>query len=168
MAIVTNWRDAFQLVENTLNSVIRGEINGIPELTQQDKIAVEYLTTLDGYKLVHPRGVYGILFQGSKPSKDDRIKSNSLFMKEDLIIGVVSIIRFIYVKDAAIDLQPKLPMEYAELAIKALSGIEIENNRPEYERKIYPLPTELVDETDGVWKYLTPFVVPRDFKERTI
>jgi len=109
-----------------------------------------------------------LLFNGSQYSRDERIKSNAVIMKEDLMIGVVSIIRFYDVPGTEIDKLPMMPIEYAELAVDTMAGIEIENKRPEYERRIIPVRTELVDEDKGVWKYLTTFLVPRDFFETSI
>jgi hypothetical protein len=153
---ITNIRDLFQLFETNLETAVG-------TLDQKDRIGFEYLKTLDGYNLAHPRGVYGLLFNGAQYSRDERIKSNTIVMKNDLMIGVVSIIRYFDVPNAPLEDQPMMPVEYAELAVDTMSGIEIENNRPEYERRIIPVRTELVDEEKGVWKYLTTFSVPRDF-----
>ncbi len=56
-----------------------------------------------------------------------------------------------------------LPGDYVELAVNTLSGIEIFNNRPENERMIYPVRSELIDEDKGIWKYLVTFSIPLDF-----
>lgn len=161
--VIVNIRDLYQLFETKLKLAVNGDGQDLEGLTQRDRIGFEYLKTLDGYKLAHPRGVYGLLFNGSQYSRDERVKSNSVVMKNDVLIGVVSIIRYFDVPNAVLADQPMMPVEYAELAVDTMTGIEIENNRPEYERRIIPVRTELVDETDGVWKYLTTFSVPRDF-----
>jgi hypothetical protein len=160
---ISSVRDVFQLFEDGLKTAVNGDGDQIEGLDQRDRIGFEYLKTLDNYKLAHPRGVYGLLFSGEQYSRDERIKSNVVIMKDDLMIGIVSIIRYFDVPGAPLEDQPMMPVEYAELAVDTMAGIEIENKRPEYERKIIPLRTELVDETDGVWKYLTTFIVPRDF-----
>lgn len=160
---LSNLRDLFQLFETTLKEAVNGDGDQVEGLDQQERVDVEYLTTLDGYVLKHPRGVYGLLFNGSNYARDERIKSNTVAMKHDVMIGVVSIIRFIQTPNAPLEDQPMMPFEYAELAVETISGIELWNNRPETERRIIPVRTELVDESNGIWKYLTTFSVPTDF-----
>lgn len=158
---ITKIKDAFKLFEEKLKTAVA-------ELDQKDQIGIERLTSLESYNLVHPRGVYGLMFNGDQYTKDERVRSNNLFMKRDMLIGVLSIIRFFENPGAAIENYPMMPSEYAEIAINAISGIEVENNRPEYERKIVPLRTELVDQEKEIWKYLTTFSVPLDYVEKSL
>ena len=158
---ITKIKDAFRLFEEKLNEAVA-------KLDQRDQIGIERLTSLENYNLVHPRGVYALMFNGDQFTKDERVRSNNVFMKRDMLIGVVSIIRFFENPGVSIENYPMMPSEYTEIAIDALSGIEIENNRPEYERKIIPLRTELVDQEKEVWKYLTTFSVPLDFIEKEL
>lgn len=151
-------RAAFKLFDQKLK-----EASGT--LEQRDQVGVEVLKTLDGYVLTHNRGIYGLLFNGKQFLRKEDSKGNVVFLKENLIIGVASIVRYFDAPGVDIDLQPMMPFEYTELAEDAIAGIEVDNNRPEYERKIIPLRTDLVDEEKGVWKYLTTFEIPRDFWE---
>jgi len=153
---ITNIKDAFKLFEDNLKIAVA-------TLAQQDQIGLERLSTLDNYTLKHPRGVYGLIYNGDVYQRDELVKSNTVKMKEDLMIGVVSIIRFFDNPNASVSDYPMMPGEYPELAVDTLSGLEIFNNRPEYERRVIPVRTELVDETNGIWKYLTTFLIPRDF-----
>jgi hypothetical protein len=155
---ITKIKNAFRLFEAKLNEAVA-------ELNQKDQVGIERLTSIENYNLVHPRGVYGLMFNGDQYTKDERVRSNNVFMKRDMLIGVLSVIRFFENPGASIENYPMMPSEYTEIAINALSGIEVENNRPEYERKIIPLRTELVDQEKEVWKYLTTFSVPLDFIE---
>lgn len=155
---IENVRDAFKLFETKLKEASAS-------LDQVDQVGFEILTTLDGYNLTHPRGVYGLLFNGKQFLKRDDSKGNVVFMKQNLMIGVVSIIRFFDVKGADVDKMPMMPVEYTEVAEDVIAGIEVFNSRPEYERKIVPVRTELIDEEKGVWKYLTTFEIPKDFWE---
>jgi hypothetical protein len=159
--VINKARDVFQLFEEKLKEAVLS-------LDLKDQVGFDILPTLDGYVLNHSRGIFGLLYNGEQYSKDERIRSDAVIMKNDLMIGVVSIIRFIGAAGTPIEKYPMLPMEYPELAVNTLSGIEIENKRPEYERKIIPVRTELVDEERGVWKYLTTFSVPRDFYETSL
>jgi hypothetical protein len=87
-------------------------------------------------------------------------------MKDDTFIGIITVARFNTIQNQPIEKWQMLPMEYCELAVDALSGIEVWNKRPESEGKIYPVRIELIDETAGEWKYLTSFGVPLDFVEK--
>lgn len=159
--VITKIRDAFKLFEDSLNAAVL-------TLDQQDRIVVERITTLENYKPRSARGGFGLMFNGSNFSKDPRIGGTSLIMKDDLFIGVVSAITHIDQMNEPIEKQPMLPAEYTELAVNTMSGIEIWNKRPETERKIYPVRSELIDEENGKWKYLTTFCVPRDFIESSL
>jgi hypothetical protein len=161
MESITKSRDAFKLFEEKLKAAVA-------ELEQKDQVGIERLTSLDNHNLVHPRGIYGIMFNGETYTKDERVRSNNLFMKRDMLIGVVSIIRFFENPGVAIETHPMMPSEYTEIAIDALSGIEVENKRPEYERKIVPVSTNLIEQEKEVWKYLTTFLVPLDFIEKEL
>ncbi|MCF8263612.1 MAG: Gp37 family protein [Melioribacteraceae bacterium] len=154
-------KDAFKLFKSKLETAIEG-------LNQGDKVEVERLPSLDGYELTHPRGVFGLINSGGEYNQREDVGSSAVIMKHDLMIGVVSIIRFWDKKDSEIDDTIMYPDEYAELAVDAISGIKIENKRPESEQSIIPVRTELIDEDGGVWKYLTTFKVPIDFIEKSL
>lgn len=155
---ISGIKDAFKLFEEKLG-------NASESLNQQDKVAVQRLITLPepGFTLPHPRGIFGILYIGDFFKDDENIKSTTLKMKDDLMIGVISAIRFYDNPNASIENYPMIPAEYTEIARNAVSGIEVLNNRPEYERMIKPVRTELVFEEKAVWVYLTTFSIPIDF-----
>ncbi len=153
--------DAIAIFESTLKDAVK-------QLDQTDQIAVERLTTLDGYILKHPRGCFGLLYNGSSYEKDPNVKSSAVIMKRNILIGVVSIVRFFDNPNQTLDKFKMIPADYVDFATDNISGIEIFNERPEYERKIIPVKDELVDEEGGIWKYLTTFSVPADFIEKSL
>ncbi len=154
---IENIREAIKVFEEALEPAIK-------KLDQQNLVKVERLTTLDGYKLKEPRGAIGLLYGGS--TYESNSKGRSLLMKRIMLINVAPIIRFI---DNPIQPTEKynvmMPAEYVDFVIDALSGIEVFNHLPEYERKVYPVRDELVEEQDFVWKYLVTMAVPVDFTE---
>ncbi len=158
---IANIKDAFKLFEEKLNEAVA-------TLQSTDRISVERVTHLESFEPRSARGGFGIIFNGSDFNKDPRVGGTALRMKNDLFIGVISMINFFEVMGEPIDKQPMMPFEYTELAVNTLSGIEVWNTRPETERKIYPIRTELVDEDRGRWKYLTTFGIPIDFTEQNL
>jgi len=157
---ITNIKEAFKCFEGALKTASS-------KLSQGNQISVERMKTLDKFTLTHGRGTWGLLDSGSDYTRKEEIKGGPVFMKRSLLIGVVSVIRFLDNPKAGIENYDEmmLPSEYAEAAIDALTGIEVESTLPEYQRKIIPVKTELVEETDGIWKYLTTFMVPMDYTE---
>lgn len=153
-------REAIEVFENVLDPAIK-------ELDQCDQVTKERLRTLSEYKLTHPRGVLGILYGGS--TYESITKGRTLLMKRIMLIQVAAVIRFV-----DNPLQPSesyrvmMPAEYVDFIIDKISGIEIFNHLPEYQRKVYPVRDELVDEQDYVWKYLVTFGVPVDFMEKEL
>jgi len=153
-------REAIDVFEKVLDPAIK-------ELDQCDQVTKERLRTLSEYKLTHPRGVLGILYGGS--TYESITKGRTLLMKRIMLIQVAVVIRFI-----DNPLQPSesyrvmMPAEYVDFIIDKISGIEIFNHLPEYQRKVYPVRDELVDEQDYVWKYLVTFGVPVDFMEKEL
>lgn len=159
--VISKSRDLFKLVEDKLNEAMSA-------LDQKERVSVEFATTLENFTPKSARGGFGILFNGKNYSKDPRILGPSLIMKDDTFIGIITVARFNTIQNQPIEKWPMLPMEYTELVVDALSGIEVWNKRPENENKIYPVRTELIDETAGNWKYLTSFGVPLDFVEKEL
>lgn len=153
-------REAIKVFEEALEPAIK-------KLDQQDQVGLERLRTLDQYKLTHPRGSIGILYGGS--TYENTTKGGSLLMKRIMLINVAPIIRFV---DNPMQPSEKynvmMPAEYVDFIINELSGIEVFNHLPDYERKVYPVRDELVDEQDFVWKYLVTFGIPVDFVEKNI
>jgi|GEM_PF-2881269 len=157
--VISNITEIFELFEARLTE-------GAASFKQSDKIAVERLTTLTGYALKNVRGAYGIIYTGAQYN-DKEEKNRIVQLKHDILMSVVSIIRFI---DNGLSIEKAkrygmMPAEYADKAVEILSGIPIFSHRAAYDRKIVPLKTELVDEADGVWRYMTTFRVPCEFTE---
>jgi hypothetical protein len=148
-------REAIKVFEDTLEPAI-----GM--LASADQVGKERLRTLAEYKLTHPRGVLGILYGGS--TYESITKGRSLLMKRIMLIQVAPIIRFVdNPMQPSENYNVMMPAEYVDFLTETLSGIEVFNHLPEYERKVYPVRDELVDEQDFVWKYLVTFGVPVDF-----
>ena len=159
---ITNIKSAFKLVSEKLEEAVN-------KLDDRDKVSIDLATQVDNYKPKLSRGGFGLLMNGNNFTKDERIKGSSLIMKDDLFIGVISTIRFFNTSNSLNDnLDRMIPAEYTELAVNTLSGIEVFNKRPEGERKIYPVRTELINEENGLWTYLTTFCIPRDFVEQSL
>ncbi len=158
---ITKAKHAFKIFTEKLN-----EANLALDL--QDRVSIERLTTTEGPPPRHQRGIIGLIYSGDNFEKDPNTKGPSLIMKRDILIGVVPWIRYIDNPLLPIDETRKLPMDYVELAIDALSGIEVFNHRPQFENKVFPLRAELNDEKDGWWRYLITFSVPCDFVETSI
>lgn len=159
--VINNIKEAIKLFEEKLNEAVN-------LLNQVDKISVDRVTALESYNPRLSRGGFGIIFNGNNFAKDERIGGTSLIMKDDIYLGVISAIRFYETSTAPVDSYAMIPAEYTELAVNTLSGIEVWNKRPENERKIYPIRTELVDEENGLWKYMTTFCIPKDFVEQSL
>jgi len=157
---IENIREAIKVFENALEPAVK-------KLDQKDIVGIERLRTLDQYKLAHPRGVLGLLYAGS--TYESVTKGRALLMKRIMLINVAPIIRFV-----DNPMQPSenynimMPAEYVDFIIETLSGVQVFNHLPEYERKVYPVRDELVDEQDFVWKYLVTFGIPIDFVEKNI
>ena len=159
---IKNIKSAFKLFNDKLEEAVN-------KLDDGDKVSIDIATSIESYKPKLSRGGFGLLMSGNNFTKDERIKGPALIMKDDLFIGVISAIRFFNNSNSLNDqLDRMIPAEYPELAVTTLSGIEVFNKRPEGERKIYPVRTELFDEENGLWRYLTTFGIPRDLIEQSL
>ena len=159
--VIAKSRELFKLVQDKLNTEIL-------TLDQKERISVEFAATIEDFKPKSARGGLGILFNGKNYVKDPRISGPSMIMKDDTFVGIILVAKFHTIQNQPIEKWPMMPMEYCELAVDALSGIEVWNKRPESEGKIYPVRIELIDETAGEWKYLISFGVPLDFIEKEL
>lgn len=143
----------------------------IKELTQalKDKLETEVMTlpeahrrvveippTLDRYKLKNGFGAFLIVPIGGQFSKPKT--EHAVIQDHDIEIAVVVVANYIT--------DHPTPTDYVQFAIDALSGLEIENNRPE--RKVYPIMWEAVDDKqiDFEWWYKILFSVPADNYEK--
>jgi len=153
--------DVFELFEKTL-------ADGVEKLGQSDKVTVERLFSIpdDNYVLKPPKGTYGIMNSGTTYTKKDSARVAQL--NQDILMSVVSIIRFTDNGLQTVDKAKRygmMPAEYPDYAADLLTGIEIFSTRPVADRKIIPLKTDLVNEKNGLWIYVTTFTVPKDFIE---
>ena len=90
-------------------------------------------------------------------------------LNEDILMSVYAIIRFQDNGLASLDKLKRfgtMPAQYPEMIVDALSGIEVRSTRPVAERKIIPVKTDLLQESSGVWFYVSTFSVPRDYIEK--
>ena len=161
--IINTIKDAFSLFEEILRE-------GVDNLTQGNKVALERMAAMptSDYTLKHPRGVFGIIHLGTNYNKKDGYNGRVVQLNQDMSLSVVSIIRFIDNGLSSVSDMERygmLPAEYPELTVDLLSGIEIQSTRPAYDRRITPIKTELVDQVNGLWFYLTTFNIPKDFIE---
>jgi hypothetical protein len=151
-------REAVKVFEDTLAHAIK-------TLEQQDMVGLERLRTLDQYKLVHPRGVIGLLYGGS--NYESITKGRTLLMKRTILVTIAPMIRFIdNSMQPSEKYQTMMPAEYVDFIVNNLSGITIFNHLPENERKVYPIRDELFKEEDYVWTYLVTMGIPVDFIEK--
>lgn len=148
--IVSKASKALNLAEQLL-------ISGVDKLDQPDKVKVEQPGSAKNYTLSHVRGALLILYGGSAYSKTDE-RNNAVLMKRDIVVSVIVWIRHYDKRMAACD--------YVDFVLDALTGAEIENTRPEYERKIYPIDDDLVEEKNGEWQYIVRVGVPTDYVEQ--
>lgn len=126
-------------------------------LDQRDNVVVEIAATIEGITIKGPKGTVYLIYLGSKHSKKDE-RNNAVMNNRDIVIGAIAFVK--YFSDGM------KPDEYVEWINDTLTGIEIENTRPEYERKIYPINDELIDENLGEWKYMVRIGVPVDYIEK--
>lgn len=150
-------KDAVKLFRSRLKQAV-------DKLPFENKVGVQRLTTMRS-TITHARGIYGIMNEGSVYSETPQSNGGVVVMKHDLMIGVVSKIRFFDNPDEDVNDHLMTPDEYPELAVDTLAGIEVFNRRPHNENKIIPVKTELVEEETGIWTYLTTFSIPLDFIE---
>ncbi len=153
--------EAFKVIEDALSEKLK-------ELDQANRVAVERLTQLDGYVLKDPVGVIGLLYAGDNFTKRDDYRGNKIFMKREMLISVVPIIRFIDSPRISVEHYKMIPADYVDFVLGAVAGIEVFNKRPGYENKIYPVASSLAEEANGVWKYPVTFGVPLDYAEEDL
>ncbi|MBX3008614.1 MAG: hypothetical protein KF816_11395 [Melioribacteraceae bacterium] len=142
---------------NAANIVEKILLTEVEKLDQLDKVKIEQPGTVKNYTLGHARGALLILYGGSSYSKTDE-RNNAVIMKRDIVISIVVWIRHFDKRMAAAD--------YIDFVLDAVTEEEIDNTRPEYERKIYPIDDELVEEKNGEWQYIVRVGVPTDYVER--
>jgi hypothetical protein len=152
VSIIEKISDALKLFEETIREKI-------PLLDQRDQVIVRQTSSIENIMISGPKGTIHLLYLGSKHSKKD-MRNNAILTDRDLQIGALAHIR--YFDDGM------KPHDYVEWLNEILSGLEVENTRAEYERKVYPINDELIDEANGEWKFMVRFGVPIDFIEQSL
>ncbi len=130
-------------------------------LNQKHQLKVEQAYSIEDLRIDGPVGTLFILYLGSA-HKPKEMTNNAVITDRDITIGVV-----VYVNYFSGDEYLK-PSDYIEFIYETICGIEVENHRLEYQRKIYPKGDELLDEEKGKFKYLVRFGVPGEFWEKSI
>lgn len=148
--IISRGSEALNIVEKIL-------LSEVEKLDQLDKVKIEQPGTVKNYTLGHPRGALLILYGGASYTKTDE-RNNAVVMKRDIVVSIVVWIRHFDKRMIAAD--------YIDFILDAVTQEEVENTRPEYERKIYPIDDELVEEKNGEWQYIVRVGVPTDYVER--
>lgn len=129
---------------------------GIQKLPQQFQRPVDIVRSLNSFVIPNSLGIYGIIPIGgdfNAPQNPDAI-----IQKHDLAMGVI------------VGMFPVLdhpsPVEYVEYAIDALTGLYLDNNRPE--RLVYPVRWEPMEERweNNEWWYRIIFNCPIDHYEK--
>lgn len=134
-------------------------IEAVGLLDQSNRVAVEQTSSIDGMRISDPKGNIFVAYLSGKHKPKD-LRNNCILNDRDLVVGVFPFIRYF-------DNGMK-PSDYVDFVNEALSGIEIENTRAEYQRKIYPIDDSLIEENNGEWKYMVRFGVPIDFIEKSL
>jgi len=127
-----------------------------PELDKGDVVSIRRAASLDNLMIDGPKGTISVTYLGSSHKKKD-LRNNAILTNRDLIIGCIAHIRYFD--------EGMKPEDYVEWLNDVICGIEVENTRAEYERKIYPMNDELIEQESREWKFMVRFGVPMDFIE---
>jgi len=143
-------------ISEAMSLILATLLDEAPKLDQGDIVSVRRTPSLDNLMIDGPKGTIHILYMGGNHKKKD-LRNNAILTNRDLTIGCIAHIRYFD--------EGMKPEDYVEWLNDVLCGIEVENTRPEYERKIYPINDELIEQENGEWKFLVRFGVPIDFIE---
>ncbi len=144
--------DALKLFEGTLNDKVK-------LLDQRDIVKIEQTASIENIRISGSKGTIHLVYLGGRHVKTNET-NNAVLTKRDLQIGAIAHIRYFD--------EGMKPHDYVEWLNDSLSGLEIENSRAEYERKVYPVNDELIDEANGEWKFMVRFGIPVDFIEQQL
>ncbi|NMB83101.1 MAG: hypothetical protein GYA14_14915 [Ignavibacteria bacterium] len=144
--------DALKLFEETL-------IEKVALLDQRDQVKIEQAASIENIRRVGPKGTIHLVYLGSRHNKKD-MRNNAVLTDRDLQIGAIAQVQYFD--------EGMKPHDYVEWLNECLCGLEVENTRAEYQRKVYPINDELIDETNGEWKFMVRFGVPIEFIEQSI
>ncbi len=138
-------------IKDIMNLVKKKLEDGVKAFPQEHRRSVEIPVYLADYKLNNLFGVFLVIPLGG--GFGDSKASNVILQNHDIQIGVLVGMRCIHS-------HPR-PEEYVELAIRSLTGVEIEEI-DRTDRKIYPIKWEPVEELwkADEWWYKITFVVP--------
>jgi hypothetical protein len=132
---------------------LQAEVDKLPSQFQRP---VEIIRSLNEFKIPNSFGVFGIIPIGG----DFKASQNpsAIIQDHDLAMGVI------------VGMFPVLghpsPDEYVEFVIDSLTGLYLENNRPE--RLVYPVRWEPIEERweNNEWWYRIIFNCPIDHYEK--
>lgn len=144
--------DALKLFEDTLKEKV-------VLLDQRDQVKIEQASSIENIKRNGPKGTIHLVYLGSKHNKKN-MSNNAILTDRDLQIGAIAQIQYFD--------EGMKPHDYVEWLNEVLCGLEVENTRAEYQRKVYPINDELIDEANGEWKFMVRFGVPIDFIEQSL
>ncbi|MCU7494767.1 MAG: hypothetical protein HF314_12000 [Ignavibacteria bacterium] len=124
------------------------------DLNGESRLPISFPRSIDDYKLNHSKGEILIVYKGGKfsPSKAE----NGVLQNRDIKIGVIAVIR-----KTTDNLTPEA---YVEWATDALSGTELDVDRPD--RFITAEEDEWLKEQNYEWWYGITFNVPVVFVEK--
>jgi hypothetical protein len=128
----------------------------VKELPQEHQRKVQQVESLNAFRIPDAFGIFGIIPIGGDFT--DPQEADYIIQKHDAAMGVIVAMRPI--------LNHPRPFEYVELAIDALTGLYLENNRPE--RLVHPVKWEPLEErwTNDEWWYRIIFNCPIDHYEK--
>jgi hypothetical protein len=142
-----------KILSDLFRDTLEAEINKLPVPHRRP---VEIIQSVNQFRITNSFGVYGIIPIGgdfTPPENPDAIIQN-----HDVAMGVIVGMRPI--------LDHPRPVEYVEFAIDALTGLYLENNRPE--RRVSPAKWEPMEERweNDEWWYRIIFNGPIDHYEK--
>jgi hypothetical protein len=132
---------------------LRDEIKKLPQEQQRN---VEEIVNINTFAIPNPFGVIGVIPVSGKLDKS-KIESGIL-QDHDVGMGVIVAMRYV-------SGHPK-PISYVEYVMDSMTGLYLENNRPD--RQVYPLGWEPLEDKwqNGEWWYQITFVCPIDHYEK--
>lgn len=144
--------DALKLFEDTLKEKVL-------LLDQRDQVTIEQAASIENIRKANVKGTIHLVYLGCKHAKKD-MRNNAVLTNRDLHIGAIAQVQYFD--------EGMKPHDYVEWLYNSLSGLEVENTRAEYERKVYPIGDELLEEKTGEWQIIVRFGVPIEFIEQSI
>jgi hypothetical protein len=128
----------------------------VKKLPSEHQRIVEPITNFNTWGITNAFGKIGIIPVSGKLDPSDH--PDAIVQKHDVGIGVIVAMRHV--------LDHPWPIEYVELCMDALTGLYLENNRPE--RLVYPIGWEPLENKwqNGEWWYQVTMACPIDHYEK--